>query len=125
MRVHPVRTGNRSIVVRLNGAVCDRWGLRPGETILCPGWELSMPMDKRAGAGFVDEIYAETLARGKANAGLPVGTCQPEDLGWPAVHLQDARSRNKTLGSSRRPATGFGEDRHCGGGKRSVQKPAA
>jgi hypothetical protein len=28
-----------------------------------------------------------------ANAETPIGTCQPEDFGWSAVHLQHARSR--------------------------------
>jgi hypothetical protein len=37
MRVHPVRSGDRSIVVGLNNAVLDRRGLRPWESILRPG----------------------------------------------------------------------------------------
>src|SRR5258708_33920958 len=45
MRVHPVRAGNRSIVISLNSAVCDRRGLRPRENVRCPRWELSIPMD--------------------------------------------------------------------------------
>src|ERR1700682_5006719 len=84
-----------------------------------------MPMDKSAGAGFVRELHAESFARSQANAGTPVRTCQSEDFGWSAVHLQHARSRDKTLGSRRNPARGIGEDGQYAGSKRSAQKSAA
>ena len=103
MRVHPVRAGNRSIVIRLNSAVRDRRGLRPGEAVLRPRWKLPMPVDKGSCAGFVGKIHAESFACSKANTGTPVGACQPEDFGWSAVHFQHARSRDKTLGSRAEP----------------------
>ena len=67
-----------------------------------------MPVNKGAGAGFVRELHAESLTCTEANAGTPVGTCQSEDFGWSAVHLQHARCRDKTLGSRRSPARGIG-----------------
>src|SRR6267142_3245440 len=84
-----------------------------------------MPMDKSAGAGFVRELHAESFARSQADTGTPVRTCQSEDFGWSAVHLQHARSRDKTLGKRRSPARGIGQDGQRARGKRSVQKPAA
>src|SRR5258707_2514014 len=53
MRVHPVRAGNRSIVISLNGAVRDRRGLRASETVLRARRELPLPVCKRARAGCV------------------------------------------------------------------------
>src|SRR5882672_9404242 len=50
MRMHPVRAGNRSVVISLNSAVRDRRGLRPSETVLRPRRELPMPVDKGARA---------------------------------------------------------------------------
>src|SRR6185369_10113049 len=108
MRVHPVRAGDRSIVISLNSAVRDRRGLRPGEAVLRPRWKLPMPVDKGSCAGFVGKIHAESFACSKANTRTPVGACQPEDFGWSAVHFQHARSRDKTLGSRRSPARGIG-----------------
>jgi hypothetical protein len=84
-----------------------------------------MPMDGSAGAGFVSELHAESFTRSKANAGTPVGTCQSENFGWSALHLQHARSGDKTLGSRRSPARGIGEDGQYAGSKRSAQKSAA
>lgn len=67
-----------------------------------------MPMDKSSGTGFVGELHAESFTRSKANAGTRVGSCKSKDLGWSAVHLQHARSRDKTLGSRRSPSRGIG-----------------
>ena len=84
-----------------------------------------MPVDKGACAGFVGELHAKSFTRGKANAETPIGTCQPEDFGWSAVHLQHARSRDKTFRSRRSPARGLGKDRQYAGSKRRAQKTAA
>jgi hypothetical protein len=79
---------------------------------------------KGACAGFVSELDAELFTRSKANAGTAVGACQSEDFGWSAVHLQHARSRDKTLPSRLGPTRGIGEDGQYAGSKRCAQKSA-
>src|SRR5258705_9171330 len=81
MRMHPVRAGNWRIVIGLNHAVRDRWGLRPREAVLRPGRKLPMPMDNGACASLIDEVHVEALAGEEANARTSIRTDQPEDPG--------------------------------------------
>ena len=97
MRMHPVRAGNRSIVISLNGAVCERWGLRPRETILRPGRKLPMPVDEGRCASLIDEVHAKPLAARAANAWASIRAAKFEDLGWPAVHLEHACAGDEML----------------------------
>src|SRR5882672_2879410 len=110
MRMHPVRAGNRSIVIGLNRAIRDRRGLRPGEAILRPGRQLPMPMDDGGCASLIDELHAKPLAGGEANARTSIRTYKPEDLGWPAIHLEHACSGDEPLRNSGCRADRTGQD---------------
>src|SRR5258705_3380244 len=95
MRMHPVRAGNRSIVIGLNRAIRDRRGLRPGEAILRPGRQLPMPMDDGGCASLIDELHAKPLAGGEAKAPTSIRTYKTEDPCWPANQLQHACFRDE------------------------------
>jgi hypothetical protein len=72
MRMHPIGARNRHVVVTFHRTVRDWWCLRPGESILHPGRQLAVPMDKGVCTRFIREIDPEPLAGGEAKAGPPV-----------------------------------------------------
>src|SRR5258708_31421137 len=51
MRVHPVRAGDRSVVISLNSAARDRRDLPPGEAVPAPTRERPTPQGQRSIAG--------------------------------------------------------------------------
>ncbi len=125
MRMHPVRAGDRRIVVALHRAVRDRRGLRPRESILRPRRQLPMPVDERARAGFVGQCDAEPFVGGEADAGPSVRTDQSEDLGRPSVDLDHARSGDEALRIERCGADGAGDHGQDAGRQRGAKQLAA
>src|SRR5258708_19873608 len=84
--MHTVGAGKRGVVVALHGAVRDRRRLRPGEPILLPGRQLTVPMNKGACARLVGKLDPEALAGAEAQAGPPLRSDKPKDPPPPPLH---------------------------------------
>jgi hypothetical protein len=72
MGVHPVRAGNRRIVIGLSVTRRDRRRLRPGKPVLLPGWQLAVPVNNGGRAGAIDEIDTKALAGRECDPGFSV-----------------------------------------------------
>ena len=122
MRMHPIRTGSRSIVIRLNRAIRDRRRLGPRKAVLRPGRKLPMPMHNGARASLIHQVHAEPFARREANAGAPVRTGKPEDLGRPTIHFNNPCSGDEPLPRRGCSAPGVRKNGQGCGGERRLQK---
>src|SRR6266850_1198504 len=72
MRMHPVRAGDRRIVIRAGVTRRDRRRLRPGKAVLRPGRQLAMPVDDGGCGGLIHEIDVKALAGRERDARFSV-----------------------------------------------------
>jgi hypothetical protein len=67
-------------------------------------------MDNGARASLIRELHAEPFAGGEANARTSVRTNEPEDPGWPAIHLEYPGSGDEPLRTGGCGARRTGQD---------------
>ena len=84
-----------------------------------------MPMDDGTSASLIDEVHAEPLAGGKANARPSVRAGKSEDLGWPAIHLEHSCSGDETRRNGGCGAHQTGQDWQDPSSERGAKKVTA
>ncbi len=82
-------------------------------------------MDDGACASLIDEVHAEPLAGGEANARTSIRTYKAEDLGRPAIHLEHACSGDEPLRNRGCRADRTGQDGQHASSQRGAKKVTA
>ena len=84
-----------------------------------------MPMNNGARPSLIYKVDAEAFTGGEPKARTSVESRKGEDLGWPPIHLEDARSGDEPLRDRGRSAHRTGQDGQDASSKRGAQQTAA
>jgi hypothetical protein len=89
MGVHPVRAGDRRVIIGAGLTLRDRRRLRPGKAVLPPGWQLAVPVYKGGCTRLINKIDVKALAWRERNARVSV---RPDEAEYSSRFAVDGKS---------------------------------
>src|SRR3977135_4266072 len=90
MGVHPVRAGDRGVIIGAGGNRRDRRRLRPRKTVLPPRRQLAVPVYDGGCTRLIHKIDVKALARRKRDARVSIRPDEAECSGWFAVDRESS-----------------------------------